>query len=49
MDTECKVIEVISPCLTSSNVATIAKLAKQIPDGVRYLTITGFLLFFLSE
>ncbi|XP_053405478.1 NBAS subunit of NRZ tethering complex-like [Mercenaria mercenaria] len=33
MKQDCDVIEVLSPCLTSSNVITFAKLAKQIPDG----------------
>ncbi|KAL4228277.1 hypothetical protein ACF0H5_013708 [Mactra antiquata] len=28
-----KVVEILSPCLTSSNVATFAKLSKNIPDG----------------
>jgi len=29
-----KAIEVLSPCLTQTNIHTIAKLAKHIPDGV---------------
>lgn len=34
MDDPSHVIDILSPCLTSASVATFAKLAKNIPDGV---------------
>jgi len=34
MDEPCNVIDILSPCLTTASVATFAKLAKNIPDGV---------------